>query len=218
MHDVNLSIGSQAARPTEAWWSVRHVASLIERVADLASLANAQVRMRMLADVPLSVRLRGRVYIAGNGRLTLGKGVSITGNIVPVEMHTRESGGIQIGDRTFINYGTSISARSSVQIGRDCHLGHYTLIMDNAEHGIVDRFELPPTGPVVIEDCVWIGSRVVILPGVRIGSGAVIGAGSIVTRNIPPRCVVAGNPARVLRNLADDEAVGPKLRRGLSQS
>jgi acetyltransferase-like isoleucine patch superfamily enzyme len=140
---------------------------------------------------------------------------SITGDVVPVEMHTREKGTISIGTRTFINYGTSISARGSVQIGRNCHLGHYTLVMDNTEHGIVDRFELPPTGPVVIEDFVWISSRVIILPGVRIGSGAVIGAGSVVTRNIPSQCIAAGNPARVLRYLADDEALGgPNLVSG----
>lgn len=203
---VHRRRSSLLARPTS--WIDRFVTSLLEKIADCASVANAQVRMRMLADVPLSVRLRGRIFIRGGGRLTLGEGVSVTGDIVPVEMHTREKGTIRIGDRTFINYGTSISARSSVQIGADCHLGHYTQIMDNAEHGLVDRFELPPTGPVVIEDSVWIGSRVVILPGVRIGSGAVIGAGSIVTRNIPPRCVVAGNPARALRNLADQDEPG----------
>jgi galactoside O-acetyltransferase len=62
---------------------------------------------------------------------------------------------------------------------------------------------LPPSDPVVIEDNVWIGSKVVILPGVRIGSRAVIGAGSVVTKDIPPRCVAAGNPARVLRHLTE---------------
>ena len=177
--------------------------SLFERVADFASILNAQVRMRMLADVPMSVRLRGRICIAGHGQITLGEGVSITGDIVPVELLTRANGNIQIGDRTFINYGTSISARSSVRIGRDCHLGHYTLVMDNPEHGILNRFEPPPSGPVVIEDSVWIGSRVVILPGVRIGTRAVVGAGSVVTRSIPAGCVAAGNPARVLRYLSD---------------
>ena len=153
--------------------------SLFERAADIASILNAQLRMRLSADVPLSVRLRGRIYIAGHGRVTLGEGVSIAGNIVPVEMLTRANGTIRVGDRTFINYGTSISARTSVRIGRDCLLGHYTLVMDNPEHGFVNRFEPPPSEPVVIEASVWIGSKVVILPGVRIG------AGSVVTRNIP---------------------------------
>jgi len=62
--------------------------------------------------------------------------------------------------------------------------------MDNDQHGLVRRMELPQSDPAIIEDHVWIGS--VILPGVRIGSRAVIGAGSIVTKDIPPRCVAAG--------------------------
>lgn len=208
-----MALVSDTARRPTGQGGRKQMTSLIQRAADFASILNAQLRMRMLADVPLSVRLRGRIYITGHGRLTLGEGVSITGKIVPVEMLTRANGTIRIGDRTFINYGTSISARSLVQVGRDCHLGHYTFIMDNAEHGLVHRFELPPSGPVVIEDSVWIGSRVVILPGVRIGSGAVVGAGSVVSRDVPPQCIAAGNPARVLRYLADDDQADcePKL-------
>jgi maltose O-acetyltransferase len=76
-------------------------------------------------------------------------------------------------------------------------------VMDNDQHDVVRHMELPPSDPVIIEDNVWIGSKVVILPGVRIGSRAVIGAGSIVTKDIPPRCVAAGNPARVLRHLTE---------------
>ena len=75
--------------------------------------------------------------------------------------------------------------------------------MDNDQHDVVTHTQLPQSHPVVIEDHVWIGSKVVILPGVRIGTRAVIGAGSIVTEDIPPRCVAAGNPARVLRYLPE---------------
>ena len=57
--------------------------------------------------------------------------------------------------------------------------------------------------PVVIEDNVWIGGNVVILPGVTIGEGSVIAAGSIVTRDIPPRVVAGGNPCRVIRPLTE---------------
>ena len=90
-----------------------------------------------------------------------------------------------------------------MKIGSHCHLGHYMFVMDNDQHDVVRHRELPPSRPVIIEDNVWIGSKVVILPGVRIGSRAVIGAGSIVTKDIPPRCVAAGNPARVLRHLTE---------------
>jgi maltose O-acetyltransferase len=53
--------------------------------------------------------------------------------------------------------------------------------------------------PVIIEDFVWVGSRVAIFPGVRIGEGAIVGLGSIVTKDIPPLAIVAGNPAKILK-------------------
>jgi galactoside O-acetyltransferase len=59
--------------------------------------------------------------------------------------------------------------------------------------------------PIVIEDKVWIGSNVVVLPGVRIGYGSVIGAGSVVSRDIPPMVVAVGVPCRVLRQIGDDD-------------
>lgn len=59
--------------------------------------------------------------------------------------------------------------------------------------------------PIVIEDRVWIGSNCVVLPGVRIGYGSVIGAGSVVSRDIPPMVVAVGTPCRVLRRVTDDD-------------
>lgn len=62
------------------------------------------------------------------------------------------------------------------------------------------RLQGKTKSPVVIKDRVWIGMRVIILPGVTIGEGAVIGAGSIVTKDVKPYDIVAGNPARVIKN------------------
>lgn len=176
---------------------------LATKFADLGSILNAQIRMGRRASTPLSVRLRGRVHISGRGGLVLGEGVSIVGTVAPVELVTYASGRIEIGSHTFINYGSSIAAREFVKIGSYCHLGHYTFVMDNNQHHVVRHAELPQSAAVIIEDHVWIGSKTVILPGVRIGSRAVIGAGSIVTKDIPPQCVAAGNPARVLRYLTE---------------
>jgi len=141
--------------------------------------------------------------------VVLREGVSLNGTVVPIELVTYTSGRIEIGSHTFINYGSSIAARDSVKIGAHCLLGHYTFVMDNNQHDVVRHWELPLSGPVVIEDHVWIGSKAVILPGVRIGSRSTIGAGSIVTRDIPPRCLAAGNPARVLRHLTEFDPAHP---------
>lgn len=177
--------------------------SLSGKIADFSSIINAQLRFRGKAKAPFSVRLRGRVAVSGCGDILLAEGVSLTGTVVPIELATYSSGRIEIGKYTFINYGSSIAARSSVRIGSYCHLGHYTFVMDNGQHDVIRHSDLPPSKPVIVEDHVWIGSKVTILPGVRIGSRAVIGAGSIVTKDIPPRCVAAGNPARVLRHLPE---------------
>src|SRR5271154_6589523 len=177
--------------------------SLVGKIADLGCIMNAQLRLRGKTRTPLSVRLRGRAQLSGCGEVVLGEGVSLNGTVVPYELVTYASGRIEIGNHTFINFGSSIAARTSVKIGSRCHLGHYTFVMDNDQHDVVRHAELPQSDPVVIDDHVWIGSKAVILPGVRIGSRAVIGAGSIVTKDIPPRCVAAGNPARVLRHLTE---------------
>src|SRR5258708_21795367 len=181
--------------------------SLVSKIADFSHIVNAQMRLRGKARVPFSVRLRGRVQLSGCGEVVLGEGVSLNGTVVPIELVTYTSGLIAIGNHSFINYGSSIAARASVKIGSYCHLGHYMFVMDNDQHDVVRHWELPPSDPVIIEDYVWIGSKVVILPGVRIGRGAVIGAGSIVTKEVPPRCVAAGNPARVLRHLTELDQV-----------
>jgi acetyltransferase-like isoleucine patch superfamily enzyme len=179
------------------------ISSLVRRVSNVRGLLNAQWRLLGKARVPLSTRVLGRLHIQGEGELVLGNNVSIVGTVVPVEFGTYENGRIEIGDRTFINYGTSIAAHASVKIGAHCFLGHYTFIMDNDQHDVDKHWVLPPSAPVVIEDNVWIGAKAVILPGVRVGRNAVIGAGSIVTKDVPPSCVAAGNPARILRYLTD---------------
>ena len=89
------------------------------------------------------MRLRGRAQVSGDGEVLLGEGVSLCGTVVPVELVTYTSGRIEIGNNTFINYGSSIAARVSVKIGSYCHLGHYTFVMDNDQHDVVKHWQLP---------------------------------------------------------------------------
>ena len=164
-----------------------------------AALINAQVRIRGKARLPLSVRLAGRIRLRGDGDVEFGQGVCLVGDVVPIEFVSYKGSRISIGDHTFINYGSSITAYKQVKIGRHCLLGHHTLIVDRNEHGVEQREVAPPPAPVIIEDHVWIGSRVIILPGVFVGHHSVVGAGSVVTKDIPANCLAVGNPARVVR-------------------
>jgi acetyltransferase-like isoleucine patch superfamily enzyme len=163
------------------------------------ALINAQVRIRGRARLPLSVRLTGRIRLRGDGDVEFGQAVTLVGDMAPIEFVSHKGARIAIGDHTFINYGTSISAYKQVKIGRHCLLGHYTLVLDRNEHGVEQREVAPPPEQVIIEDHVWIGSRVIILPGVLVGHHSVIGAGSVVTKDIPANCLAVGNPARVVR-------------------
>ena len=165
----------------------------------VAALINAQVRIRGKARLPLSVRLIGRIRFRADGDVEFGQGVCLVGDVVPIEFVSYKGSRISIGDHTFINYGSSITAYKQVKIGRHCLLGHHLLIVDRNELGIEQREVAPPAAPVIIEDHVWIGSHAIILPGVCIGRHAAIGAGSVVTRDIPANCLAVGNPARVVR-------------------
>jgi acetyltransferase-like isoleucine patch superfamily enzyme len=195
--------------------SARKIMKVIKEPHLAVALFNAQLRMRCRTSVPLSVRLKGKVCIRGDGRLVLGNGITLIGNVVPIEFVSHKGACITIGDHTFINYGSSISAHKRVVIGRHCLLGHYTLILDNNEHDLEQHRMLPPSDPVVIEDHVWIGSRVCILPGVRVGHHSAVGAGSVVTRDIPAHCLAAGNPARVVRKIEPGDVGSPSLIPGV---
>jgi serine acetyltransferase len=171
-----------------------------------AYLLNAQLQMAWRADVPLSVRLRGKIRMTGPGHVRFGEGVMLLGTVVPIEIISLAGAKISIGSQTFINYGCSLSAHQEIVIGARCKIGHYVFVMDNNQHDTADRTRTPPSSPVTIEDNVWIGAHAIILPGVRIGRNSVVGAGSVVTRDVPPDCIVAGNPAKVVRTIPSDRA------------
>jgi len=75
--------------------------------------------------------------------------------------------------------------------------------MDNDFHRLEPerRNERPDSAPIILEDNVWLGARVIVLKGVTIGEGSVIGAGSVVTKDIPPRSLAVGMPAKVIKTL-----------------
>ncbi|MFA5411467.1 MAG: acyltransferase [Candidatus Omnitrophota bacterium] len=106
---------------------------------------------------------------------------------------------IIVGEGTYINRFAMLDASDKIEIGSDCMIGPYCYITDH-DHGFrkgVKIKEQELTGAAVaIGDDVWVGACAVILKGVKVGSGAVIGAGSVVTENVPEYAIVAGVPAR----------------------
>ena len=106
---------------------------------------------------------------------------------------------IRVGTNTFMNFNCVILDVLPVRIGDDCQIGPAVQIY-TADHPLDPeqrRSGLESGRPVVIGNNVWIGGAAIILPGVTIGDNAVVGAGSVVTRDVPAGVVVVGNPARV---------------------
>src|SRR5512139_311062 len=110
---------------------------------------------------------------------------------------------IYIGDRVFLNVLCTILDCNEVHIGHHVMIGPAVQIYTAAHHLQVETRNqgLEVAKPIVIEDNVWIGGGAILLPGVRIGRNAVVGAGAVVPRDVPPNTVVAGNPARVIRKI-----------------
>ena len=115
---------------------------------------------------------------------------------------------LEIGDNTLINIGVHIGCVHELTIGRNVVTSARCQIIDHS-HGYEDvgrpvlEQPLAVKGPVVIEDECWLATGVVVGSGVRIGKHSVIGANSVVTSDIPPYSLAAGNPARVVRSLKE---------------
>ncbi len=109
---------------------------------------------------------------------------------------------IKIGDYCLISPGARLSAEQDICIGNNVMLAANCYISDSDWHGIYNRTRpFRCTQPVVLEDNVWLGERVIVCKGVTIGENSVVGAGAVVTRSLPPNCVAAGNPAKVIKTI-----------------
>lgn len=118
--------------------------------------------------------------------------------------------GVEIGTGTNITPGLIVNDSYSglCRIGRRVSIAtNVTIVVDsNPNNSFLSREpyvsnRLVQTQPVLIEDDVWVGTNAVIMPGLTIGSGSIVGAGAVVTRDVPPFSVVAGVPARIIRHL-----------------
>ncbi len=108
---------------------------------------------------------------------------------------------IRIGRRVFINSGCKFQDQGGITIGDDVHIGHNCVIATlNHDLDPDRRADLIPA-PVVIGNKVWIGANVTILQGVTIGDGAVIAAGAVVNRDVAPRTIAGGIPAKVIKEI-----------------
>lgn len=139
----------------------------------------------------------------GHFRAFLAKGfIEHCGQYVNIDKRTSFSSHLKIGD--YSGVGKDSFLQGYVTIGSHVLMGEGCLIYTE-NHNFsrtdctIDQQGYQESRPVIIGDDVWIGSRVTILPGVNVGVGSVIGAGAVVTHDVPPYAVVGGNPAKVIK-------------------
>jgi maltose O-acetyltransferase len=144
-------------------------------------------------------QVRGRVLIRCAGALEVGERLVVDGSPLPTKFSVGPDGMLSIGARAFVNFGVDINARESIVIGSNVRIGPLVSIVDD------DMHELTPgqrrRSAIRIGDNVWLGRGVVVSPGVTIGDHVVVAANSVVTRDVAPATVVAGSPARPIRDL-----------------
>jgi maltose O-acetyltransferase len=129
----------------------------------------------------------GPLRIANRGRMVVGARVTFLGGMIPTELVTHVGGVLQIGSSSNFNYGSSYEAYEQVTIGQRCLFASMVRISDRTQGR---------TAPVVIGDDVWVAHGAIIEAGVTVGNGSVVAAGSVVTKDVPPKSLAIGNPAR----------------------
>lgn len=142
----------------------------------------------------------GKVKFRFQGSTRIGDRFMAEGTIAGVMIRVARGGVLVVGSNVYLNAGSSIEVDHEVRIGDHVLIAPFASIVDDDAH------EAEPgsgqgQGPVIVGNNVWLGRNVVVLPGVEIGDGSVIGANSVVSRDVPPHCFAAGAPARVIRKL-----------------
>jgi len=144
---------------------------------------------------------RGVPQIDANGEIILGDRVKIWSHIHKTQLSAGGKGKLIIGDNSFINVGTIISAHYQIKIGENAQIAPGVILMDNDFHRVEDKDAIDVPTPITIGDNVWLATRVVVLKGVTIGEGSTIASGAVVTKDIPPYSLAAGIPAKVVKTL-----------------
>lgn len=163
-----------------------------ERIAKRAFALTDAYHRAVVADDP------GAREILAEALGTLGEGAYVK---PPLFVDYGEN--IHIGARTFVNYHLTALDVATITIGEDCQIGPNVQLL-TPTHPVEPqprRDKLEAALPIVIGDNVWLGGGVIVCPGVTIGDDTVVGAGSVVVRDLPAGVVAVGNPARVVREL-----------------
>lgn len=144
--------------------------------------------------------VRGKVKFHIRGEAVFGERFMALGDRGIIHISVEGGGRLTVGDHVAVGHGVSIDVWHDVRIGDRVMMAPNVTILDDNRHEIEPGSPLY-TGPTIIGDNVWLAANVAVLPGVAIGTGSVIAAHSVVSRDIPPNSFAAGSPAKVTRAL-----------------
>ena len=156
-----------------------------------SSLGINQLNIKRKKTRPCTLWMSENSTLVCNGSFTMYEGAAIV---------LVDGGRLELGHQSYMNESL-IQCASSIKIGDNCAIAGGVLIQDTDFHPILDENgkEKPTTKPITIGNHVWICANAIILKGVTIGDDAIVAAGAVVTKDVPPRCLVGGNPAKVIK-------------------
>lgn len=159
----------------------------------------------------INLNVIGNMFVYGKGNIKIGNNFMMTndGGINPISsnlkgsFYTEENAFVNIGDNVGMS-ATRLWISKGLTIGNNVKIGACTLLIDTDTHPIDYNIrrtsnEGTKASPIKIEDDVWIGAHCIILKGVTIGARSIIGAGSVVTKDIPCDCIAVGNPCKIIK-------------------
>ena len=171
----------------------------------------------LYAEIGSGSKVTGRIERRHpQARIRIGAHTLVAGTLVAEDEGSR----LTVGNNVFVGGGSLIDCLAEVTIEDDVLISYQVLIMDSDNHSMraSERVEdlrrwrqgaydwsKVRRAPVTIRSRAWIGARATITKGVEIGEGAIVASGAVVTKNVPPFSIVAGNPARIVRELGEDE-------------
>ena len=160
--------------------------------------ARSRFVLRGVHHIGVGVRVIGLAPKITNrgGRILISDDVIFDAKLTPIYLELERDAVLSIGSNTYVNDGVWFGCTGKLTIGARVLIGPGVRIFDNSYHGIYQRRLMPAPRPVTIEDDVWIATNSIILAGVTIGRGAIVGANSVVSKDVPAYSIVAGNPAR----------------------
>lgn len=189
---------------------LRYIRSIPSRIKSRLKLR--RFRTKAIGCKGLTVCAKSNIIKDSESTIKIGDNCDILG-----VLSARKGGNIKIGECTTIRGNSLVGCVNSIDIGNYVIISNNVHIYDNNNHptnpdirkemcksGFYSPmwdWSLSDSAPVIIEDNVWIGERATILKGVTIGKGSIVACHSVVTHSVPPYCIIAGNPAKVVKTL-----------------